>query len=213
MNSMTMSGLINILLVAAFLLPYALAQTPQGENTSVAILQCDQIQSMPICEEMPWDYALFPNLRDHESQEEANSELEQFRSLIELNCSGAIVHFLCSIYAPFCSTDINPPKVIRPCRSLCQYVRDGCEQPFLERAGGLPWPEHLICENYDDNVHCFGPDPETLPALRIPTTLIPSISMPTSPGNNGRTTILHVANDNTPESLSSKNAGPEALLL
>ena len=174
---MAMPGLITVLLMVAFLLPYALAQTSQGENTSIAILelptpptlQCERIRNMPICVEMPWNYTLFPNLLGHESQEEANLQLEQFRQLIELKCSNAIVHFLCSIYAPLCIDD-HAPRVLHPCRRLCQHVREGCELPFLERASGLLWPDHFDCEKYDNSPLCFGPSEEEL--LKIPAILL-----------------------------------------
>ena len=71
--------------------PHILFRTPI-HTTSTQGKQL--IRAMPICEGMPWNYTLFPNLREHESQEEANLELEQFRQLIELHCSGAIVHIV-----------------------------------------------------------------------------------------------------------------------
>ena len=187
----------------------ALAQDPQGQNMSTTITpptlpppKCERIRTMPICEQMPWNYTLFPNLRRHESQEEANLELEQFRQLIELNCSNAIVQFLCSIYAPFC-TDAHPGRVLHPCKRLCQRVRDGCEPPFLERAGGLPWPDHLVCEKYDDSPLCFGPSEEGLLELTIPpelvgstmsTTITGDTTDPTSgTGSNGTSSLPTVA--------------------
>ena len=138
--------------------------------------ECEPITDMPICEDMPWNYTAFPNFRGHTSQAEANQELEQFRQLIEVNCSGAIVIFLCSIYAPFC-TDNHPLRVLRPCRRLCQHVCDGCEPIFNERAGGLPWPDHLNCDNYEDNDQCFGPSPLDLEEVTIP----PNLLRPTTP--------------------------------
>ncbi|CAI8042433.1 Frizzled-4 [Geodia barretti] len=98
-------------------------------------------------------------------QTEANQELEQFRQLIEVNCSGAIVLFLCSIYAPFC-TDEHPVRVPRPCKRLCLHVRDRCEPVFNQRASGLPWPDHLNCDQ------CFGPPQEQLNEVTIPPNLV-----------------------------------------
>ena len=109
--------------------------------------KCERITDVPICADMPWNYTLFPNLRDHPTQTDANQELEQFRQLIQVNCSGAIVIFLCSIYTPFC-TDEYPIRVLRPCKRLCMHVRDRCEPVFNQRAGGLQWPGHLHCDNY-----------------------------------------------------------------
>ena len=142
---------------------YTVAQDDQGQNSSTQITLpmvrpeiCQRVTDVPLCEDMPWNYTLFPNFRGHTSQTEANQELEQFRQLIEVNCSGAIGIFLCSIYVPFC-TDDYPPRLFRPCKRFCQHVRDGCEPVFNQRAGGLPWPDHLNCDNYEDNDLCNGP--------------------------------------------------------
>ena len=176
-----------LLVVAVLALP-AFAQ-PQGQNSSntpIVIpteppVRCERIDS-EICGHMPWNYTLFPNFRFHATQVDADMELEQFRKLIEVNCSGAIVHFLCAIYTPFCTED-HPLRVLRPCRRLCQHVRDGCEPIFNQQAQGLPWPDHLNCDNYDDSELCFGPG-DKLPELTIPpelvlnTTDIPTTSSP-----------------------------------
>ena len=190
---MTSNG---VLLVAAVFiaLPYALAQGSQGQNNSVTPIvpptephmKCERIGAVPICEDMPWNYTLFPNFRGHTTQVEANVELEQFRQLIEVGCSGAIVHLLCAIYAPFC-TDDHPLRVLRPCRRLCQHVREDCEPIFNQRAGGLPWPDHLNCDIYEDSDLCFGPGVEDLLTLTIPYTLTTPTMTPTQP--NGTSPI------------------------
>ena len=156
-------------------------QQSQGQNVSISPptdppVMCERIEALPICESMPWNYTLFPNLRGHTTQVEANAELEQFRQLIEVGCSGVIVHFLCAIYAPFC-TDDHPLRVLRPCRRLCQHVREDCEPIFNQRAGGLPWPDHLNCDIYDNSNLCFGPGMELLPELTIPPTLVTPTGM------------------------------------
>ena len=76
---------------------------------------------------------------------EAHAELEQFRKLIKVNCSGVIVHFLCAIHAPFC-TNYHPLRVLCPFFRPCQHVH-GCELAFNQQAQGLPWPDQLNCEN------------------------------------------------------------------
>ena len=178
---------ISLYLAAVLALPFATAQESQAQNTSTPVVlppvqapdKCERVKDVPICEDMPWNYTLYPNLRGHTSQREANVELEQFRQLIAVNCSGAIVHFLCSIYTPFC-TEFHPLRVLRPCKSLCQHVRNGCEPVFNDRAGGLPWPDHLNCDNYDDSDLCFGPGMDDLEGLTIPPELVTAGS-PTTP--------------------------------
>lgn len=130
-----------------------------------------------LCAYMQWNFTSFPNIRGHRTQTEADTELEHFRQLIETKCSGAIVLFLCSIYTPYCIRQ-DPPTVLRPCKSLCQHVRDGCEPIFNERAGGLPWPDHLDCDNYEDNNLCFGPEANEIDQVTIPPNLDPSHPTP-----------------------------------
>ena len=176
---MTLNGLL--LTVALLALPYARAQQSQTQNTSTTIVlpsppeqKCELITSVPICASMPWNTTFYPDLRGHANQREANDELEEFRQLIELNCSPAIVTLLCAIYTPFCTDNPRfPAKVLRPCRRLCQYVRDDCEPVYDLRTGGLPWPDHLDCEKYDDTDLCFGPPANELDDLTIPPDLLP----------------------------------------
>ena len=174
---MVISMLLLIISGALLILPYIVAtQDALGQNNLTLVTspmpgpgKCQLVTNVRICENTPWNYTLFPNFRGHSSQTEANQELEQFRQLIEVNCSGAIVIFLCSIYTPFC-TDDHPLRVLRPCKRLCQHVRDGCEPVFNQRAGGLPWPDHLNCDNYEDNDLCFGP--QGLNEITIPPHLL-----------------------------------------
>lgn len=161
-----------------FLISFTTGQVPQGQNTSTPVTppdippaKCEPVTDVTLCADMPWNYTLFPNFRSHTSQTEANQELEQFRRLIQVNCSGAIVIFLCALYAPFC-TEEHPLRVLRPCKRLCQHVRDGCEPVFNRWAGGLPWPDHLNCENYVDDDLCFGPGVENLMSVTIPPSLV-----------------------------------------
>ena len=108
---------------------------------------CEPLNEITLCKGI-YENASFPNVRDHQTQVIANDELEQFIPLIQGGCSNAIVHFLCSVYAPFCQ--YNRPEIkIPPCRELCQYVYDGCVQPLLDF--GISWPPHLNCNLYQPN--------------------------------------------------------------
>ena len=178
-SAMTAKCLLFVLVGMVLGLPCAFAQGPQEQNSTATTItppeilpeKCELITDVPICADMPWNYTLFPNFRSHASQTDANQELEQFRQLIEVNCSGAIVIFLCAIYTPFC-TDDHPLRVLPPCKRLCMHVRERCEPVFNQRAAGLPWPDHLDCDNYDDNQLCFGPGIDELSTVTIPPILV-----------------------------------------
>lgn len=104
-------------------------------------------------------------------QLEASAELEDFIALFQSGCSGAVVHFFCSFYFPFCaSTSPEELLVLPPCRGFCQHVRDRCE-PVFSRYQGVSWPEFLNCSAFPEiaeNGPCFTPpDPSevTVPPI------------------------------------------------
>lgn len=124
---------------------------------------CVSIEAIPLCAELGYENTTFPNLRGHSTAQEANDELSHFLALISTGCSSAIVHLLCSIYAPMCIEEF-PELKYPPCRRLCEYVEEGCTETLM-LVFGYSWPPgpHLNCYIYDDNQLCFGPkDPSTL---------------------------------------------------
>lgn len=134
---------------------------------------CQSVQSVPLCQELGYDNTSFPNLRGHLTAKEANEELAHFEALIETGCSNAIVHLLCSIYAPPCMQAYSNLRY-PPCKSLCEHVRDGCAAT-LRQYSNYDWPPgpHLNCSNYakaENNHLCFGPT--DLSILKIPRTSV-----------------------------------------
>ena len=143
---------------------------------------CENITQIEFCSEVGYSTASFPNYRDQFSQTSASSELENFRALAQSVCSNAVVHFLCSVYAPFC--DPSKPDIrVPPCRELCEHVRLGCEPPVVQF--GLSWPPHLECSQYPsrtDNDLVFCPDniAELTIPLNIRTNAPPNETEPTT---------------------------------
>lgn len=135
--------------------------------------ECEDLTTIELCANI-YDRASFPNYREHPDQVSANNELLNFLPLIQSPCSNAIVHFLCSIYAPFCKVGRENIR-IRPCRELCDHVRSTCEQPLREY--NLDWPPHLECSNFRLDAETeldFCPD--DIPNLPFPpniTTIAP----------------------------------------
>lgn len=110
---------------------------------------CSAMTDIPVCsslKQVGWGNVSFPNFRRHETQEEAQEELNDFRTLAQIRCSNALIHFLCSVYAPYCDNDY-PQLRLRPCKELCLHVRENCEDNVL--AFGYSWPEHFDCDNSD----------------------------------------------------------------
>ena len=102
---------------------------------------------VPLCSKIGYNYTSFPNRRGL-NEAATNEELADLKPLIGTNCSNAIVHLLCSIYAPPCMPaypDWNYP----PCKSLCDYVENGCAAVF-KQISGYDWPPNpdLNCSQY-----------------------------------------------------------------
>ncbi|NP_001266206.1 frizzled precursor [Amphimedon queenslandica] len=110
---------------------------------------CQPITGVAMCLYVPWGNASFPNLREHRTQSEANTEVNVFQPLVTHQCSNAIVHFLCAVYTPACVEGPEGTVTLKPCRNLCNHVRNTCE-PLMQQ-GGLDWPPHFECSNFPES--------------------------------------------------------------
>ena len=144
---------------------------------------CENITMIDFCSEVNYSTASFPNYRNQPNQMAASSELENFIALAQTVCSNAVVHFLCSVYAPFCDPR-QPQFRVPPCKELCQHVRNGCENLVIEF--GLTWPPHLDCALYptkEEDPITFCPD--NITAVQIPPNIAtrppPNVTLPTPP--------------------------------
>jgi hypothetical protein len=120
---------------------------------------------MPICEKVKaetclrrvsqgYNSTMFPNHFNHTNQDDAIKALDDFKPLIEFGCSKYLATFLCSVYLPICTPGLTKP--IKPCRSLCKKVTDGCAR--VVKKHGYEWG--FDCNEFPDanNGHdlCLG---------------------------------------------------------
>ena len=103
---------------------------------------CEAINT-PLCIGIGYNQTIFPNLLKHRTQEEAGLEIYQFSPLVQVRCSKDLAFFLCVVYIPIC-TQLETP--LRPCRSLCESAKDGCEKVMQQF--GFTWPDSLKCSNF-----------------------------------------------------------------
>ncbi|NXY82274.1 SFRP4 protein, partial [Alcedo cyanopectus] len=117
---------------------------------------CEAVR-IPMCRSMPWNITRMPNHLHHSTQENAVLAIEQYEELVASGCSPVLPFFLCAMYAPICTLEFLYDP-IKPCRSVCQRARDGCE-PIMRRYNHS-WPESLACDDlpvYDRGV-CISPE-------------------------------------------------------
>ncbi|OXB77445.1 UNVERIFIED_CONTAM: hypothetical protein H355_005154 [Colinus virginianus] len=136
------------LALAALLL---LGRAPAGRAAA-----CEPVR-IPLCKPLPWNMTKMPNHLHHSTQANAVLAMEQFEGLLGTNCSPDLLFFLCAMYAPICTIDFQH-EPIKPCKSVCERARAGCE-PVLIRYRHA-WPESLACDElplYDRGV-CISPE-------------------------------------------------------
>ncbi|KAG2458142.1 SFRP4 protein, partial [Polypterus senegalus] len=117
---------------------------------------CEPVR-IPMCHSMPWNITRMPNHLHHSTQENAILAIEQYEELVNTECSTDLRFFLCAVYAPICTIEFMHDP-IKPCKSLCQRARDGCE-PIM-RQYNHSWPESLACDDlpvYERGV-CISPE-------------------------------------------------------
>uniref|UniRef100_A0A8C4QNZ0 Frizzled class receptor 8a n=1 Tax=Eptatretus burgeri TaxID=7764 RepID=A0A8C4QNZ0_EPTBU len=102
---------------------------------------CEEI-SLPMCKGIGYNFTSMPNNFNHDRQEEAGLEVNQFWPLVQINCSPSLRFFLCSMYIPICLSNYRQPLL--PCRALCERARSGCA-PLMHQYG-FNWPDQLRCD-------------------------------------------------------------------
>ena len=186
---------------------YAMAdgQSLRPPLTEDPVYTCEYITQINFCSQIGYSTASFPNYRDQATQTSASSELESFPwcALAESVCSNAVVHFLCSVYAPFC--DIRRPEIrVPPCRELCKYVRVDCESPVIQL--GLSWPPHLECNQYPPNASTITYCPLNLETFAIPPN-IQTVSPPIINPNDADNIITLTTSDIDSTTISASANG------
>ncbi|XP_031229263.1 secreted frizzled-related protein 3 [Mastomys coucha] len=117
---------------------------------------CEPVR-IPLCKSLPWNMTKMPNHLHHSTQANAILAMEQFEGLLGTHCSPDLLFFLCAMYAPICTIDFQH-EPIKPCKSVCERARQGCEPILIKYRHS--WPESLACEElpvYDRGV-CISPE-------------------------------------------------------
>nr|UYR58211.1 sFRP1/2/5 precursor [Eupentacta fraudatrix] len=127
-----------------------LALPPIDTGARITKPTCVDIPSrLGLCHNIGYSTMRMPNLLEHDSLDEVNYQALSWIPLVDRNCHRDTQLFLCSLFAPVCLE-----RLIYPCRSLCQAVRDGCE-PLMQQ-NCFEWPDMLDCDKFpEDNDLCI----------------------------------------------------------
>ncbi|KAL0973480.1 hypothetical protein UPYG_G00204500 [Umbra pygmaea] len=140
-------------------IPLALCLTDSSIQFASDSLESPTVRSL--CKPIPSTLSLchgvgyvdmrLPNLLGHDSLKEVQQQSAAWLPLISKNCHWDTKRFLCSLFAPVCL----PEGPVRPCRELCEAVRDGCK-PVMS-AFGFPWPEMFNCSLFPNGANLCIP--------------------------------------------------------
>ncbi|XP_053209274.1 frizzled-like [Panonychus citri] len=112
--------------------------------------RCETI-TIASCKDIGYNETIFPNLRNHVSQQHAGFELHDLAPLIKINCSEDLKLLLCSVFFPPCTMLETP---LPPCRSICLSSKNGCEHVVI--AFGFVWPDYLDCNKFTNDEPCVS---------------------------------------------------------
>lgn len=130
---------VRIFKFSLLLLVYIL---PASYSFGLKYEKCERI-TIPMCLDMKYNMTLMPNLVGHHTQKDAAIQVQEFIPLVQIGCSRYLKFFLCSLYAPMCTEQVDETLVILACRSMCQQVKKDCE-PILKKFN-FDWPPMLDC--------------------------------------------------------------------
>ncbi|XP_022916616.2 frizzled-4-like [Onthophagus taurus] len=107
--------------------------------------KCERI-TVSMCQGIQYKWTMMPNLLGHTTQLDANIMLENFKGILNDQCSPYLRLFVCSVYVPLCSEHL--PRAVPACRGLCEQVKTDC-LPTLQRLN-LSWPEEFNCSRFHE---------------------------------------------------------------
>lgn len=113
---------------------------------------CEQIR-IPRCRSMAYNLTQFPNLLNHQTQDQAAKVAKKFEALVNRRCSPLFGLLLCSVLTPPCQESRKP---IPPCKEPCLKATRSCRHllkkfnltlPPAMRCGRLPKKRTSKCIN------------------------------------------------------------------
>lgn len=98
-------------------------RTESEEKTGI---RCED-RKLSFCQFLPYDSVMWPNLVNHRSLEELQSELIYFRQIMDSECFHLAREYICMLLHPACPSDARP---VLPCGELCEKFISSCS-PYI----------------------------------------------------------------------------------
>ncbi|XP_041734058.1 secreted frizzled-related protein 2-like [Coregonus clupeaformis] len=144
--------LVSICLASVLSIDSSVQFASESLSSSTVRSVCKSIPStLSLCHGVGYREMRLPNLLGHDSLKVAQQQSAAWLPLVSKLCHRDTKKFLCSLFAPVCL----PEGPVRPCRGLCEAVRDGC-LPVMS-AFGFPWPDMFNCTRFPCGTHLCIP--------------------------------------------------------
>ena len=155
---MLFSVVVVVVVVVIFILPGPIDSS--GSFGDQYGGRCEPI-TIPMCMDMRYNLTMMPNLIGNIDQKEAAIRAHEFAPLVQFGCSHLLQFFLCSMFAPMCTEQVDEILIIPACKGMCLEVKRDCE-PILEKFD-YKWPPILDCNTLpaksDRSNLCMEPKP------------------------------------------------------
>ncbi|XP_061427233.1 LOW QUALITY PROTEIN: frizzled-4-like [Lethenteron reissneri] len=112
-------------------------------SSGVGVRRCEPIRAA-LCQGLGYNATRVPNPLGHESQADAELQLQTFTPLVQYGCSAQLQFFLCAVHFPLCAEAV--PEPIGPCAGMCRAVRRRCEPVLVDFQ--YAWPPALACDRF-----------------------------------------------------------------
>ena len=154
---------LSVIFLSFLILKVASSRSNDFESGIPSHGKCQPIK-VALCKDIQYNKTIMPNILGHSSQEEAEIDINEFKSLIKTGCSPYLKFFLCSVFVPVCTV---MESALPPCKSLCLQAKNNCD--LVMKKNGYEWPPILDCNSFPEGDLCVGQNQSERQARRRKT--------------------------------------------
>lgn len=131
---------MNIYLLSFFVVSASCASVSQADDCLDTPVMCQVLSPK-------YTKMQLPNLLNHTRHADVLQDIVEWKPLLNsssCNVGHQLTLFVCLTYAPICVPRLGP-RLVPPCKSLCESVRNSCE-PVMQ-AHNRSWPVIFDCND------------------------------------------------------------------